>query len=106
LGLLKALVKKCSLLITVDSGPRHLAVALNKPVVTVMGPTDPRYTQTKQEVGKVVRAAIDCAPCHLKTCPTDHRCMQQIKPQRVAEVALELLAKPKRKTRKPRAGIA
>ncbi len=106
LGLLKALVKKCSLLITVDSGPRHLAVALNKPVVTIMGPTDPRYTQTKQEVGKVVRAPIDCAPCHLKTCPTDHRCMQQIKPQRVAEVALELLAKPKRKTRKPKAGVA
>lgn len=101
LKLLKALIAKCSLLITVDSGPRHLAVALGKPVVTVMGPTDPRYSRTKQEVGKVLREPIDCAPCHLKTCPTDHRCMQQIKPQKVAEAALELLAKSKTRT-KPR----
>ena len=46
LDLLKALIKKCSLLATVDSGPRHFAVALKKPVVTLMGPTDPRYTAT------------------------------------------------------------
>ncbi|MFQ5957096.1 MAG: lipopolysaccharide heptosyltransferase II [Candidatus Brocadiales bacterium] len=93
LELLKALVKKCSLLITVDSGPRHLAVAFNKPVVVLMGPTDPRYTHTKQEMGKVLREAVECAPCHLKTCPTDHRCMKRIKPQRVAEAAMELLTK-------------
>jgi heptosyltransferase-2 len=100
LELLKALVEKSSLLITVDSGPRHLAVALNKPVVVVMGPTDPRYTQTKQEIGRVVRTAVDCAPCHLKVCPTDHRCMTQIKPQKVAEAALELITKPKIRRRK------
>lgn len=93
LDLLKALIKKCSLLITVDSGPRHLAVALNKPVVVLMGPTDPRYTQTKQEIGKIIREAVECAPCHLKTCPTDHRCMRRIKPQRVAEAAISLLNK-------------
>lgn len=93
LELLKALVKKCSLLITVDSGPRHLAVAFNKPVVVLMGPTDPRYTQTKQEIGKVIREAVECAPCHLKTCPTDHRCMKRIKPERVAEAAVRLLTK-------------
>lgn len=103
LELLKALVEKSSLLITVDSGPRHLAVALSKPVVVVMGPTDPRYTQTKQEIGKVVRASVDCAPCHLKTCPTDHRCMKLIKPQKVAEAALELIAGPK--ARKRKAGV-
>ncbi|MFQ5863056.1 MAG: lipopolysaccharide heptosyltransferase II [Candidatus Brocadiales bacterium] len=98
LELLKALVKKCSLLITVDSGPRHLAVALNKPVVVLMGPTDPRYTHTKQEVGKVIREVVECAPCHLKTCPTDHRCMKRIKPRRVAETAIDLLTKqPTRK---------
>ncbi len=102
---LKALVNKTSLLITVDSGPRHLAVALNKPVVVLVGPTDPRYSQTKQEVGKVVRAAVDCAPCHLKTCPTDHRCMQQIKPQKVAEAAVGLLTKRRAKPRKRKAGI-
>lgn len=100
LELLKALVDKCSLLITVDSGPRHIAVALNKPVVTLIGPTDPRYSRTKQEIGKVVRAPVDCAPCHLKTCPTDHRCMEQIKPQKVVAAAIELLPKRKARARK------
>ncbi|MEE9558927.1 MAG: lipopolysaccharide heptosyltransferase II [Candidatus Brocadiales bacterium] len=100
LELLKALVDKCSLLITVDSGPRHIAVALNKPVVTLIGPTDPRYSRTKQEIGKVVRAPVDCAPCHLKTCPTDHRCMAQIKPQKVVAAAIELLPKRKARARK------
>ncbi|MHC4196655.1 MAG: lipopolysaccharide heptosyltransferase II [Planctomycetota bacterium] len=100
LELLKALVDKCSLLITVDSGPRHLAVALNKPVVTLIGPTDPRYTRTKQEIGKVVRSPVDCAPCHLKICPTDHRCMEQIKPQKVVAAAIELLSKRKARARK------
>ncbi len=100
LELLKALVDKCSLLITVDSGPRHIAVALNKPVVTLIGPTDPRYSRTKQEIGKVVRAPVDCAPCHLKTCPTDNRCMAQIKPQKVVAAAIELLPKRKARARK------
>lgn len=49
LDLLKALIKKCNLLVTVDSGPRHFAVAFKRPVVVLMGPTDPRYTETEYE---------------------------------------------------------
>ncbi len=91
LDVLKALVKKCALLITVDSGPRHIAVAFKRPVVTLMGPNDPRYTASPAEIGQVIRADVDCLACHLKTCPKDHRCMTQIKPERVAQVGLELL---------------
>jgi heptosyltransferase-2 len=84
LDVLKALVKRCSLLITVDSGPRHYAVAFKKPVVVLMGPTDPRYTETGYEIGRVIRREdVSCSPCHLKTCPTDHRCMKQITPEMV-----------------------
>ena len=36
LDVLKALIKRCDLLITVDSGPRHIAVAFKRPVVTLM----------------------------------------------------------------------
>ncbi|HHT9120288.1 MAG TPA: lipopolysaccharide heptosyltransferase II [Candidatus Hypogeohydataceae bacterium YC41] len=91
LDLLKALIKKVSTLITVDSGPRHIAVAFKKPVVVLMGPTDPRYTHTSQEIGRVIRERVDCAPCHLKECPKDHRCMEWIKPEKVVEACRELM---------------
>ncbi len=91
LDLLKALIKRCALLATVDSGPRHFAVALKKPVVTLMGPTDPRYTESGYEIGEVIREDVDCSPCHIKTCPTDHRCMTMISPERVAQACMELI---------------
>ncbi len=91
LDVLKALIKRCSLLITVDSGPRHIAVAFQRPVVTLMGPNDPRYTYTPAEIGEVIHANVDCLACHLKICPKDHRCMTQIQPEMVARSCLELL---------------
>ncbi len=95
LDVLKALIKGCALLITVDSGPRHIAVAFKRPVVTLMGPNDPRYTDTPAEIGQVIRADTDCLACQLKVCPKDHRCMTQIKPEKVAQLSLELLTKEK-----------
>ncbi|MCF6157886.1 MAG: lipopolysaccharide heptosyltransferase II [wastewater metagenome] len=91
LDTLKALIKRCALLITVDSGPRHIAVAFKRPVVTLMGPNDPRYTDTPAEIGQVIRADVDCLACHRKACPKDHRCMTHIKPERVARVSLDLI---------------
>ncbi|MHC4269260.1 MAG: lipopolysaccharide heptosyltransferase II [Planctomycetota bacterium] len=91
LDLLKALIIKCSLLLTVDSGPRHFAVALKRPVVVLMGPTDPRYTESGYEIGEVIREDVDCSPCHIKTCPTDHRCMTLISPEKVAQACMELI---------------
>lgn len=44
LGSLKALVRDASLLVTNDTGPRHIAVAFGTPVVALFGPTDPRWT--------------------------------------------------------------
>ncbi len=93
LDILKALIKRCALLITVDSGPRHIAVAFKRPVVTLMGPNDPRYTNTPAEIGTVVRADVDCLCCQLKTCPKDHRCMTQIKAEQVVRTGLELIQK-------------
>jgi heptosyltransferase-2 len=94
LDLLKAVIKRCDLLITVDSGPRHLAVAFDKPVVVLMGPTDPRYTNCNLEKSIVLRVAdLDCAPCHIKECPTDHECMTRITPDMVVRASSELLRK-------------
>lgn len=93
LDVLKALIKRCALLITVDSGPRHIAVAFKRPVVTLMGPNDPRYTDSPAEIGQVIRADVDCLACHRKVCPKDHRCMTAIKPERVAKVGLDFMSK-------------
>ncbi len=91
LDILKVLVKRCMLLVTVDSGPRHFAVALKRPVVVLMGPTDPRYTKSEYEIGNVIREDVDCSPCHLKTCPTDHRCMTMISPEKVTQACMDLI---------------
>ncbi|MBI2559758.1 MAG: ADP-heptose--LPS heptosyltransferase, partial [Planctomycetes bacterium] len=66
--------------------------AFKKPVVTLMGPTDPRYTETSYEIGHVIRREdVPCSPCHLKICPTDHRCMNQITPEMVFLACKELI---------------
>jgi heptosyltransferase-2 len=57
-----------------------------------MGPTDPRHTSGHQELQRVLRADVPCAPCQLKICPIDHRCMTQLSPQRAVAAAEELLA--------------
>jgi heptosyltransferase-2 len=92
LDLLKSIIKRCDLLITVDSGPRHFAVAFDKPVVVLMGPTDPRYTDSNLEKTIVRRIDdLECISCHYKECPTDHECMKKITPEMVLGAAKELL---------------
>ena len=91
LELLKAIVAELDLLLCTDCGVRHVAVALDVPTTVVMGSTDPRYTETECEKGVVVREDVDCSPCHKKVCPTDHRCMKLITPEKVFEAASNLL---------------
>lgn len=93
LDVFKMFVKKCRLLITLDSGSRHFAVAFGRPVVVLMGPNDPRYTKTEYEIGKVIREDIECSPCQLKTCPTDRRCMAMITPEKVVQACRDLVEK-------------
>jgi heptosyltransferase-2 len=91
LALLKPLIQRCQLLFTNDTGPRHYAVALNRPVVVIMGPTDPRYTQRNLEKTIVLRRKTECSPCHLKECTQDHRCMTAISPEIVLQAGERLL---------------
>jgi heptosyltransferase-2 len=89
---LVALVARARLVLTNDTGPRHIAVALERPVVTLMGPTDPRHTAHLLERQRVLRAPVHCSPCHHKTCPIDHRCMKQLTPDQAVAAAKDLLA--------------
>jgi heptosyltransferase-2 len=78
LELLKPVLRRARLLVTTDTGPRHIATAFATPCVVVMGPTDPRHTASNLEATRVLRVDVDCGPCHLKICPLDHRCMTRV----------------------------
>jgi heptosyltransferase-2 len=92
LGELKALVALSALVLVGDTGPRQIAVALDRPVVVLMGPTDSRHTASQLDRQRVLRAGVDCSPCHLSRCPIDHRCMTRLTPERAVAAAEELLA--------------
>ncbi len=97
LSLLKAFMDRCDLLVTTDSGTRHVGVACGVPTVTLMGPTDPRYTSFCLERQEVIsRQDVDCLGCHHKVCPIDHRCMDWITAEEVADRALRLVDRVKR----------
>jgi heptosyltransferase II len=66
---LLALISSSTLFLGPDSGPRHLAVATSRPIVTLFGPTDPRHTADHLELTTALRLELECAPCHLEVCP-------------------------------------
>ncbi len=89
-GLLGVL-SQLRLLLTNDSGPMHLAAALGTPLVAIFGSTDWRETAPVGRQAVVVREEVDCAPCLLRECPIDHRCMTRVSADRVVEAALSLV---------------
>ena len=74
-----------------DTGPRHLAIAYNVPVVVLMGPTSPSVTHSDYARTAILRQEVPCGPCYRRSCPTDHRCMTLITPERVVAAAESLL---------------
>jgi heptosyltransferase-2 len=79
------------LYLTNDSGAMHIASALGIPTVAIFGATDHIGTGPTGPLARVVREPVDCAPCLLRECPIDHRCMTRVSADRVADVALDLL---------------
>lgn len=93
---LAALLEKCSLLITNDTGTMHIASAIRTPVVAIFGPTDPVATGPWGKGHVVVRKEVSCGPCFKRVCPTDHRCMEQITVEEVEEVVNRKLSELER----------
>jgi heptosyltransferase-2 len=91
LGVLKGILRRCAVLVTNDTGPRHFAKAFGRPVVTVFGSTDPRWTETVYPAERKVRVPVPCGPCMLKRCPLDHRCMQLVTAEMVCGAVKEVL---------------
>jgi heptosyltransferase-2 len=78
-------IAACSLFVTNDSGPMHVAAAYQVPSVAIFGPT--KYEETSQwmnEKSLIVRHEMECAPCMKRECPLGHHeCMKSIGAQEV-----------------------
>lgn len=83
---LMALMNCCSVILTNDSGPMHMAAALNLPLVALFGSTSDIKTGP-YGIGKVIHKHVECSPCYKRVCPIDFRCMKRIE---VDEVYNEL----------------
>ena len=88
---LMAAVKRCTMLLTNDTGPMHIASSFKVPVVAIFGPTDWRTTSPFGSDHAIVRQPVDCAPCLLRECPIDHRCMTRVTIDQVYEDAVQLI---------------
>jgi len=92
---LTALVESARLIITNDSGPMHLAAALNTPLIAIYGPTNPQRTGPFGHEQAVLRLNLPCSPCYIRKtaqCPYQHRCMKDLTPEMVIEKVNELLS--------------
>jgi heptosyltransferase-2 len=91
LGSLKSVVRRARVLIGNDAGARHMAVAFGVSCVVLLGPTSLEKTNLNLERVRVLATDVGCRPCYHRLCPTDHRCMTRIEPERVIEAALPAL---------------
>ena len=88
-----ALIESCDVVVTADTGSLHIALALDKPVVALFGPTDPKLWGPLTGTFKVlVNDELDCLGCRKRRCPKpDQYCMSGIEPVRVKKAIFELI---------------
>jgi heptosyltransferase-2 len=91
LGRTKACIRRARLMISTDSGSRHIAAAFGVPVVAIFGPTDPRWSENYHAGQEIVRLTLDCQPCARRACPLGHhRCMRDLTVEHVWPAAVRL----------------
>lgn len=93
LGLSKAIVRRASLLVSTDSGPRHFGPAFGVPVVSLFGPTHIEWTNTYFSQETMLQKKLPCGPCQQRVCPLGHlRCMTELSVDEVYQASVHRLA--------------
>lgn len=94
---LAAVFRRARVVLSTDTGPMHIAVAVGTPVVALFGPTSPGYTGPYGGEHVVLRAGLECSPCYRKVCETRqyerHACMRRIQPNPVVAAVQRQLEK-------------
>ena len=81
---LVAVLARAQRVVCLDSGPMHIAAALNRPLTAIFGPTDPHRTGPYSPSAQVVRLTLPCSPCLRRDCPLRHHdCMQKLSVEEV-----------------------
>ena len=88
---LAALIKNCDLLLTNDSGPMHIACAVQTPVVALFGSTDPEISGPYGERSTTIYKNLSCSPCGKRVCPIHFPCMKEISVKEVVQAIQQKL---------------
>jgi ADP-heptose:LPS heptosyltransferase len=86
-------LRGCRLLLTNDTGTMHLASLIGIPVVAIFGSTEPRLTGPLGEGHIILRHQVECAPCFLRKCPIDFRCMKAVTVDEVVAAVSSMLTR-------------
>lgn len=79
---LAALLRRCRVVVSNDTGPMHLAAAVGTPTVAIFGPTDPQRLGPYGAGHATVSAGVPCAPCRRRRCDP-LRCLEAVEPEEV-----------------------
>jgi len=102
LGQLTALIRRCRVFVSSDTGPMHIAWTVGAPVVAVLGPTDPVLNRPGGALGEVAYRKVWCSPCRNRGC-SSRTCLEDLPPETVADAALTAMQRAE-SSRRPLAG--
>ena len=88
---LASLISICSVFLTNDSGPMHIADSLGVPLVALFGSTDPIATGPYRQSKHVMQKKVPCSPCFKRVCPIDFPCMKGLTVEAVFEKVMKVL---------------
>ena len=95
LGGLTALIDGARLVVTNDTGVRHVAAARGTPCVAVACGSDVRRWPAREPTQRLLHADVPCRPCVHDRCPIGHGCAHGVESRDVLAAADELLAAPR-----------
>lgn len=95
IGTLAAAMRRCSLIITNDSGPMHVAISQKVPIVAMYGPSSPKLYGPYTEDAIIVTSQPPCLGCAsgMKHKCDDMRCMRELTVEQVVEACEKQLAR-------------
>jgi heptosyltransferase II len=92
IGTAKACIRRGRMMVSTDSGPRHVAAGLGKPVITLYGPTPPIWSENPTQRAVNLSLDLDCIACQKRICPLGHhRCMRELSVDTVFAAMLRMM---------------